>query len=1079
MKAKNSLMELLCLKIKHAIPYCRYQIGFLSLLFSLGTINGIAQNRQTISGTVRSADEKPLSGATIKLAGSTGSVQTLENGFFEIPTTKTSGVLTVTYIGYKTAEVQFNTNHTKPLIIVLEPNANNLQGVNVSTGFQTLPKERATGSFSVVNNELFNRSVSTDVISRLNGVTSGLVFDRTSGNNLGISIRGKSTIWANTQPLVILDNFPYEGDINNINPNDVENVTVLKDAAAASIWGTRAGNGVIVITTKKGRFNQPVKVSLNSNVTVVDRPDLYYERNISPSDFIEVEKLLFDKGRYNTFINDGITALTPAVEVLLKARSGLISGTEKDQQLNALAQHDLRDDMSKYFYRNNVKQQYALNITGGSENQQYYVSGGWDKNLSELVGNAYNRISLNANNTYSLLNHRLEVSTGIIYTNSRSYNNATTPEFGSGLLYPYAQLADSQDKALAISKRREGFLGAKANTNLLNWEYKPLDELGLSDNIDRLIDYQITLGVKYRIIPWLNVEVKYRYGNGSLNSSDHLTQQTYYTRDIINSFTQISTPTGTVTRPVPLGDILHLINGSYRSQNYRGQVTFNDAWKDKHELNIIFGSEIGETLTTSDSHRLYGYDPDRQTSLPVDFANPYPNYISGVSSKILSGLGLSKLVNRTISFFSNGAYTYLGKYTISASARSDGSNLFGVRTNQKWAPLWSIGSGWNISRESFYQSTIIPQLKLRATFGYNGNIDKSITAFLTTRSGSINRYNSISANIINPPNPDLTWERIGQVNIGLDFGFKNNFINGTLEYYKKNGKDLVGDALLAPSSGFTAFRGNTAAIKGRGLDLTLNGIILNKGLLWNATFMFSSSKTWISDYKKMPASSAEYISGSIPNIGSDLNGIYVYKWAGLDPLTGDPLGYLNGIISKDYAKMISGTNLNDLSYIGTANPRQFGSLMNVFSYHGFSLSFNILYKLGYYFKKESINYSLLAGNSSGKGHGDYNIRWRNPGDENNTNVPSMIYPVLANRDNFYLRSAALIEKGDHIRLQDIQFSYSLDGKKLTRMPFRSLKIYAYASNLGVLWRANNAGLDPDVTNYPQPKSIAIGMKVDL
>jgi TonB-linked SusC/RagA family outer membrane protein len=1079
MKAKNSLMELLCLKIKHTIPYFRYQIGFLSLLFSLGTINGIAQNRQTISGTVRSADNKPLSGATIKIASSTGSVQTFENGSFQISTAKTSGILSVTYIGYNTAEIQFNTNNNKPLIIILEPNTNNLQGVTVSTGFQTLPKERATGSFSVVNNELFNRSVSTDVISRLNGVTNGLVFDRTSGNNLGISIRGKSTIWANTQPLVILDNFPYEGDINNINPNDVENVTVLKDAAAASIWGTRAGNGVIVITTKKGRFNQPVKVSLNSNVTVVDRPDLYYERNISPSDFIEVEKFLFDKGRYNTYINDGMTALTPAVEVLLKARSGLISGTEKEQQLNALAQHDLRDDMSKYFYRNNVKQQYALNITGGSENQQYYVSGGWDKNLSELVGNGYNRVSLNANHTYSLLNNRLEVNTGIIYTRVKNENNSVTPTFGNGSMYPYAALADDNGNPLPIAKRREGFLFTKANPALLNWDYRPLEELSLSDNTRKGTDYQFSLGVKYKVIPSLNVEVKYRYGNGNTTNRDHDSQQTYYSRDLINSFTQINTSTGVVTRPIPLGNILSIVNGTYTAQNLRGQINYNYQWNDKHQVTVISGAEIGETLTTSANHQLYGYDPKRETSLPVDFADNYPNYLTGSSSKIASGLSMSKLTNRTLSFFGNGAYTFLGRYTLSASARSDGSNLFGVRTNQRWAPLWSIGSGWDISKESFYHFSHIPKLKIRSTYGYNGNINKSITAFLTTRAGITNRYSAITATITNPPNPDLTWERIGQLNLGVDFGFRNNILSGSVEYFRKNGKDLIGDALLAPTSGFTAFRGNTAAIKGRGVDVTLNAAILAGAFTWNATALISSAKTWVSDYKKLPAVNTDYISGNVPKIGRDLNGIYVYKWAGLDPLTGDPRGYLEGELSKDYTKILSGTNLNDLEYVGTANPQYYGSLMHSFSYHGFSLSFNVLYKLGYFFKRESINYSQLSSNSSGIGHSDYNLRWQKPGDEKQTNVPSLIYPAISNRDNFYLRSSAIIERGDHIRLQDVQVSYTMMKKVFPKMPFQSLKLYAYVNNIGILWRENNAGLDPDASIYPQSGSLALGLKLDL
>jgi TonB-linked SusC/RagA family outer membrane protein len=1078
MKAKYSLRGMLCLKIR-----LQNIIIASVILLSNSCMNNqaIAQSKPMITGTVTtSTDHQPLKGATVKIDGYRSIVQTNENGYFSIVPMESQGELIVSYVGFKTELVPFKATNRTPLKIILEPNTGTLDEVIVSTGFQTLPRERATGSFSVIDNNLFNRSVSTDVISRLNGISSGLIAgSKTATNDLGITIRGKSTIWANAQPLVVLDNFPYEGDLNNINPNDVETVTILKDAAAASIWGTRAGNGVIVITTKRGRYNQPVSVSFNSNVNIGQKPDLFYQRSISPADFITAEKFQFEKGRYNSYINDGNSALTPAVEIMLKARSGTISQAQSDAQLNQLAQHDVRNDLRKYFYRESINQQYALSLSGGSDKQQYYVSGGWNNNLSNAIGNAYDRVSLNATNTYSLINHKLEITTGLVYAKSTTDNNAVSPTFGNGALYPYAVLADENGNALPIAKYRTGFPGAKANANLLDWTYKPLDELGYADNTVKLTDYQASLGIKYKIIPGLSAEVKYRYGNGNTDTRNHNSQQTYYTRNLINSYAQINTATGAVTRPIPLGDILALSNGSYTSQNLRGQINFDQSWKNKHQLTVIAGSEIGETNTGSNSYNLYGYDPNRETSLPVDFVGSYPNYITGSSSVIPSGLGLSSLTNRTLSFFGNGAYTYLGRYTLSASARSDGSNLFGVKTNQKWAPLWSIGTGWNISREPFYNSALLPSLKLRATYGYNGNIDKNITAFLTTRVASTNRYGAIYSNVLNPPNPDLTWERIGQMNLGLDFGFKDSRVTGSLEYYRKNGKDLIGDAILAPTSGYTTFRGNTAAIKGKGLDFTLNALLINGAFQWNAMALVSYAKSWITDYKVMPASNADYINGNVPKVGRDMSGIYVYKWAGLDPLTGDPQGYLNGVISKDYAKMVTGTNINDLEYRGPSTPPYFGSLMNSFSYKGLSLSFNMIYKLGYYFRRESIDYSSLYSGTSGTGHSDFALRWQKPGDEKITNVPSMIYPLNANRESFYLRSGTLIEKGDHIRLQDIQLAYSLSKRQFHRLPFQNVKLYAYASNLGVIWRANDKGLDPDAGTYPQPRSLALGLKIDL
>jgi len=1077
MKAKYRLRGLLCPKNWYNEYNLPLKTTFLLLLFALITNVIYGQGRPKLSGKVISAtDYLPLRGATIKTDKSPGNYKTDQNGYFNFTATAKEGKLIVSFIGYQSVEVPFAELNYGPFEITLSPLSNNLQEVTVSTGFQTLPKERATGSFSVVNNELFNRSISTNVISRLNGVTSGLLFDKTAGNSLGITVRGKSTIWANSQPLIILDNFPYEGDINNLNPNDVESVTVLKDAAAASIWGTRAGNGVIVITTKRGKYNQPFTVSFNSNLNITQKPDLFYEKKISTADYIGVEQFLFDKGRYNSYISDGNTALTPAVELMLKTRNGAITTTERDAQLNLLTQHDVRNDLSKYFYQQSINQQYALNLSGGSDKQQYYISGGLDKNLATLVGNSYDRISLNANNTYSLLNHRLEISTGMLYTKSNNDNNAVSPIFGNGSLYPYAALADAQGNALPLAKYRTGFPGNKANLALLDWGYKPLDEISFADNTTSRTDYQVSLGLKYKILPALSAEVKYRYGNGTTENRNHNSQQTYFTRNLINYYTQINTTTGAVTRPVPLGDILSLSDGAYTSQNLRGQINYNGNWKNKHQLTAIAGAEVGEVLTRSNSYTMYGYDPNRETSLPVDFTGYYPNYITGGSLNIPSGLGLSKLTNRTISFFGNAAYTFLNRYTLSASARSDGSNLFGVRTNQKWAPLWSIGTGWDISKESFYHSNLVPSLKLRATYGYNGNIDKNVTAFLTTQIVGVNRYSAISSTILNPPNPDLTWERVGQLNIGLDFGFKNNIVSGSIEYYHKNGADLMGDAMLAPTSGYVAFRGNTSAISGQGIDLNINAFLIRKNFKWNTTALFSTTKTKVTDYKIIPVTNGDYLTNTTPKIGRDLNGVYTYKWAGLDAITGAPIGYLNGVLSKDYTKMYTGLSLDDLVYKGPATPTYFGSLMNSFSYQNFSLSFNLIYKFGYYFRRKSISYNSLFSGAAGSGHADYAIRWQNPGDELMTNVPALVYPAVTASDTFYALSETLIEKGDHVRMQDIQFSYDLLKRDFPKLPFQNIKLYVYASNLGVIWRANNAGLDPDAVDYPQPRSVALGMK---
>lgn len=247
-----------------------------------------------VRGRVLDEQGNPLAGASVAVKGTTKAVITGANGEFLLKNVDESAILVISYIGLESQEIAIKGN-TNPIVILKESAAQLALVDVVSTGYQSLPKERATGSFSQIDNKTFNRQVSTDVISRLKGIAPSLYFDERLGNGtMNISIRGQSTIFGSAKPLVVVDNFPFDGNLNNLNPNDVENITILKDAAAASIWGVRAGNGVIVITTKKGRFNQPLKIDFNSNITVGPKPDLFYQPSMNPTDFIDVEKMLFE-----------------------------------------------------------------------------------------------------------------------------------------------------------------------------------------------------------------------------------------------------------------------------------------------------------------------------------------------------------------------------------------------------------------------------------------------------------------------------------------------------------------------------------------------------------------------------------------------------------------------------------------------------------------------------------------------------------------------------------------------------------------------------------------------------------------
>jgi hypothetical protein len=497
----------------------------------------------------------------------------------------------------------------------------------------------------------------------------------------------------------------------------------------------------------------------------------------------------------------------------------------------------------------------------------------------------------------------------------------------------------------------------------------------------------------------------------------------------------------------------------------------------------LAGAEVRGVKTSYETLRSFGYNKDMPTTTTVNYDSAFPLYYAPFISRKIEFRNLNRSeTDRYISYYLNAKYIFQRRYVLSASIRKDESNLFGVSTNQKGVPLWSVGASWDISQESFYTLGWLPFLKLRISNGYKGNVDKTVSAFTTVRNDAVNNWNTLTASIVNPPNPSLRWEKNHMVNFGIDFSVKNSIIEGSLEFYTRKGTDLIGESPMDPTTGVTIFRGNTADMKGKGVDVVLRSKIIDKRFKWNSTFLFSYTTDKITNYKLTQNNpiwyycEPQYLS---PIEGKPLYSIFSFKWMGLDPNNGDPLGSLNKEPSAKYGDIINSVDPSELIYRGPANPVYFGSLRNNFSYKQLELSFTITYKMGYYFRSPSIDYFDLF-NGPGWGHPDYQQRWQKPSDEKLTSVPSMIYNSNPLRSSFYKYSDVLIEKGDHIRLQDLQLSYQLNKNTVKWLPINQARIYVYANNLGILWKANDRGIDPDfIVGTPNPKTIAAGLKIDF
>ncbi|SIT22223.1 TonB-linked outer membrane protein, SusC/RagA family [Filimonas lacunae] len=1039
------------------------------------------------SRRVLNEDGDILEGATIAIEESDIRKTADAKGLFQLKNLPAETIIKITCVGYLPYRRKLEEIDAGPIILRYDKRIA-LDTVTVNTGYESVKRERISGSVSIVDKELFQRKIATGVIDHMDWLVPGFIVNRnilnvSSANEAVYSIRGRSTINSNPLPLVVVDNFPYDGDLANINPADIEAVDVLKDAAAASIWGSLSGNGVIVYTTKKGRYKQPIRASLMSNITVNGNPDLYYAPILSSKDYINMEANLFNMGAYD-YTSNNYSYLSPAVAILAQRARNKITSTDSALLLDELAGNDFRKGLERYFYHRGVNQQYNLSIVGGSEDMKHYFSIGFDRNVSPLVRNSMNRFTITENNTNCLFRRKLEINTSLFFARNFMLNNND----GGPFQYPYLKMADDKENPLALPVAyRQSYIDSLDTSKgpLLNWQYRPLDDLRNSDNSTVANEYRANLQLKYKIGKGFTANVGYQYSYGQSVANNYMSDKMFYTRNLINSFTQIDKNTGAVTRPVPLGGIADLVNFSYNSHNIRTMLSYALKKPSGSEFSAIGGYDVRILDVTKRANRLYGYNPETQASRQVDYNSQYPDFATQTPRFIPANSDNARIDNNFFSYYGNASYTYLGKYTVNGSVRFDESNLFGVAFNRKGVPLWSAGVAWIVSREDFFDTSYIDFLKLRVSNGYCGNINTTISAYTTsTQSITPNRFGEIIGSIANPANPDLGWEKIHIVNAGVDFSVLKGRVYGSIEYYWKTGNRLLAPDITDPTIGVAKYMGNFGSMKTKGCDIVINSDNVKGSVQWSTSLLLSFVKDRVVKYNRDKVQVKDALANGVlnPVEGYPLYSVFSFKYKGLNE-QGDPIGDIEGSKSTDYNMILQSTDFKGLRYHGSGIPTVFGSIRNAITWKNISISALITYKGGYFFRRNSMSYSkVFAGLSLG--HPDYAKRWQKPGDEMITRVPSLIYPSNNERDLVYLYSEDLVESGAHVRWQDVALSYKWD-KFNRQMPFTSLKVSCMISNIGILWRANHSNIDPDyipVDGFkiiPPAKAISLGVTVNF
>lgn len=1049
--------------------------------------------QQIIQGRVRSGETgSPLENVTIKLSTNKLAQLSGRDGDFSI--TYRSGLDSVffSYIGFLDTAVTIESLRKYP-IVDLKVATKSIEEVIVNTGYQQVKSNEITGAVDVLTNKLLNEQTGVNILDRLNNMVSAVRFDNKPINNTdlqktNISVRGLSTINGTLDPLIVLDGFIYEGDISNIDPNNIENISLLKDAAAASIWGARAGNGVIVITSKKADFGEMTapNISFNSTIIAQRKTDLSQLYEVSNEEYIAIEQMLFNRGYYNTRLNfTPYAAVTPAVDIFDRTKRGLLSQTDSANLINNLLNQNGRNNYADHFLSAPLTQQYSLGIRGNSRRHSYGLSVGYTGTSTDLDDKG-RKTNVQLTNSYRA-SEKLQLDLNVLYTNQKNVTGKPSYQslLSGGKATPYKQFFDESGSAVRMeTEYRSLFLSDFYVNDYMDWNYYPATDYlhsGTTTNINELF---ATMNLRYKVFSFLDFNAGLQLQQQASEQQRLDRAESYLARRNINMFMQTDPNTGENIFPVPIGGILGTSNQKGQSYTFRGQFNLNKSFA-SHSFVGMLGAEARENVTDQYTFSAYGYNDHPLGTVPVDYANRYVVAPTGNSAIISGAPVFTVLNNRFVSFYANMNYSFQKKYSLYGSIRNDGANIFGMTTNDRWTPLWSMGGSWSLDKENFWNQSWMQVARLRATYGYSGNVDLRKTPEpIASVGGSM--YTNLPALLVTELNdPSLRWEKVSTLNLAADFSVFNGRIKGSVDYYIKNGRDLYGLTEYDYTSWGVSntITKNVASMQGRGWDITLNTVNLDKRLKWTsrAVISFNKNKT-VDYYNELNNGLISFLGAGnfiTPIPGRPLNAIAAFRWMGLNE-QGRAQGLLNGEPSTSYTVirrqiLADGDDSESIVYFGSSKPQVFGNLINSFSYGPLDFSINVSFKGDYYFLKPATSYSGLFG--MGMAYPDFESRWQQSGDELLTDVPAMVYPVPSGSDAFYTQSELHVLKAAHVRLEYVNLAYNfLLNSASKNYRFR---VYANASNLGLLWTENRENIDPEFPyTLRPPRTVSVGLQFD-
>ena len=1024
-----------------------------------------AAQTATITGKVYSeADGEPVFGASVFVIGTSLGAGTDMDGNFTIenvPSTATT--IRVSYVGMTTQEVKIVRG--KPMRVVLVEDGVTLDDV-VVVAYGTAKKSAFTGSASVVKAENIEKRQVSNVTNALSGAIAGVQVTSSNGQpgvSATVRVRGVGSLNAGNDPLYVVDGMPFDGDISSINPADIENMSVLKDAAASALYGARGANGVIMVTTKKGNSGN-ARVSFDAKWGVNERQIGKYDVMESPDQYMEtLYKSFYNTGIYNlgysplnahNYANGELFSSLGYQVYSLNGANGLIGLDGKVDPRATLGYSDgeyyyTPDDWTAGMIESQMRQEYNFSVAGGTDKMNYYFSAGYLEDGGIIENSGFNRLSTRLNVDYQAKKW-LKVGTSLAYTNSDSR-------------YPGEQTSTS----------------SSGNAFFLANEIAPVYPFYVR-NADGTIATDPTSG---RPI--------YDYGDGSSTNytrnfmsmsnpmSDLLYNDEEYLMDIFNGkwFAEITPVKGLKltaslgthidnTRYHSVGNSRYGQSASYGGNAYQSQsrvFSFNQQYLANY--NKTFGGRNTVDLTLG--YEAYNYNTENVYATGQNLYKPGDFTINNTIDQKRGGGSYGEYATR--GFFGRLNYDYAEKYFISGSYRRDASSRF--HPDNRWGNFWSASAAWVLSKENFMkQASWIDILKIKASFGQQGNDNiGNLYAYLDqyTVSGADGVFSD--GLLAYKGNPELTWEKSNSYNAGVDFSFFKGRLSGTVEYFGRQTSDMLYYKAVAPSNGYSSIPVNIGSMTNSGVEIELNSTAIDtRNFKWdifaNATFQ----KNVINELA--PELEGEYISGTtIYREGESRYQYYLPKYAGVDPHSGLALYYAKTQPAADATDeeiaafepeiyVTSDYSVAQSTYreaTGDMAPDVYGGFGTSFEFFGFDLSVQFAYQLGGMLYDNTYASMMHGGTSSSVGrnwHNDIANAWT---PENRfTDVPRLNY------NDKYANSTSdrWLVSSDYLSLNNITFGYTFPKKWMRAIGLNSVRVYGAADNVALF--CARKGMDP-------------------